>query len=710
MPKISQFPAGGAAQNTDLIPIVRNGGDYTVTGYNLASLASYGQAYVGTFTATAGQTVFTLPASPGSLANLFISVDGAVMVPGSDYTWTTPVTLTFAVGLKVGQTVLYNYTTSVPIGTSLAGGVSGQVQYNNSGVLNGTTIGGDATLVATTGALTVTKTAGVAFAASATTDTTNAANISSGILPVARQSYTQGGTGSVARTVTNKLQESVSVKDFGAVGDGTTDDTAAIQAAINSIPISGGGSTYGYTLFFPSGKYLISSTLTIGNRRLKIQGSTLATGSGSASIIYCTSNISTMIDASTGNADVFSIQGIEFIGAGISTVNAITLGSVGQTIYDSRINNCWFSIIGGTAIVGNYIADVEITDCGFDSGNKIGIKLNNPSTYDSTGVCTISNNIFYGQSQAGIYIAYSTNNIITGNIFELCGDQTNNTTAAVLINTTGAASRANQIVGNLFRANSNDILLNGNGGVYSTNTGVLDTYITGNLSDRAYRHFLYATDAQYIACTGNKIGLANQINASLPAIDLNGTCDHAYISSNTVSYQSFTTGPTYGLSLGATTTNTAIGENDFQGSVAPIQFNTGATWTSTLSVAGTWTPSVGGTATYTIQSGYYLKIGQLVYIQAKLIINVIGTGSTSNISGLPFPVFNDANASQGSGSVSYFSGLASSVVNIVPVALNNTSTMQFDTLAAAATSMTAAAAIMTSGTRLDFSLVYKSAT
>ena len=259
MPKISQFPAGGVAQNTDLIPIVRNGGDYTVSGYNLASLASYGQAYVGTFTATAGQSVFTLPASPGSLANLFISVDGAVMVPGSDYTWTTPVTLTFAVGLKVGQVVLYNYTTSVPIGTSLAGGVSGQVQYNNSGVLNGTTIGGDATLVATTGALTVTKTAGVAFAASATTDTTNAANISSGILPVARQSYTQGGTGSVARTVTNKLQESVSVKDFGAVGDGSTNDAAAIVAAITYVTSAGG------RVYFPPGTYIVSSSFTVPN-------------------------------------------------------------------------------------------------------------------------------------------------------------------------------------------------------------------------------------------------------------------------------------------------------------------------------------------------------------------------------------------------------------------------------------------------------------
>jgi hypothetical protein len=60
--------------------------------------------------------------------------------------------------------------------------------------------------------------------------------------------YNQGGTGAVSRTVASRLKDYVSVKDFGAVGNGVANDTAAIQAAISAL------STGGH-LEFPSGTY-----------------------------------------------------------------------------------------------------------------------------------------------------------------------------------------------------------------------------------------------------------------------------------------------------------------------------------------------------------------------------------------------------------------------------------------------------------------------
>lgn len=70
--------------------------------------------------------------------------------------------------------------------------------------------------------------------------------------------YMPSGTGAVATIVQAKLREFVSVKDFGAVGDGVADDTAAIQAAIDA------GKTYltttsGREIYFPAGRYKVTT-------------------------------------------------------------------------------------------------------------------------------------------------------------------------------------------------------------------------------------------------------------------------------------------------------------------------------------------------------------------------------------------------------------------------------------------------------------------
>jgi hypothetical protein len=77
-----------------------------------------------------------------------------------------------------------------------------------------------------------------------------------------------------------KLSDSVSVKDFGAVGDGLTDDRVAIQAAIDSLATAGG------TLLIPPGTFAITNTIDIkDNVNVECQGTILAKAGFSGSYI-----------------------------------------------------------------------------------------------------------------------------------------------------------------------------------------------------------------------------------------------------------------------------------------------------------------------------------------------------------------------------------------------------------------------------------------
>ena len=148
--------------------------------------------------------------------------------------------------------------------------------------------------------------------------------------------YTQGNSGTVSRTVQSKLQESISVKDFGALGDGTTDDTAAFQAA-QTYAASIGGSI----ITIPSGTYVLTN-FDIINNNIIFEGET--SGYGYTNV---TTNV-TLIPSATATY-VARLKGV----AGSYVINASA-----QSGFKNVVFNC---PTAGSCLYGLFI----------DSGNTI---------------------------------------------------------------------------------------------------------------------------------------------------------------------------------------------------------------------------------------------------------------------------------------------------------------------------------------------------
>ena len=74
--------------------------------------------------------------------------------------------------------------------------------------------------------------------------------------------FIQSGSGAVARTVQTKARESVSVKDFGAVGDGVADDTAAINTALAAHD----------DVYMPAGTYRTTGPINVTRSTINLHG------------------------------------------------------------------------------------------------------------------------------------------------------------------------------------------------------------------------------------------------------------------------------------------------------------------------------------------------------------------------------------------------------------------------------------------------------
>lgn len=118
--------------------------------------------------------------------------------------------------------------------------------------------------------------------------------------------FIQSGVGAVHRSSQNKMRDHLCVKDFGAVGDGVVDDTAAIQAAI--VEAGGGG-----TLYFPRGVYLTSQTLNLAGKKMCLLGDGL-----NQTIIRAATALTYLLSAAeastTYSFNEFRVEGIQFDG------------------------------------------------------------------------------------------------------------------------------------------------------------------------------------------------------------------------------------------------------------------------------------------------------------------------------------------------------------------------------------------------------------
>lgn len=334
-------------------------------------------------TATAGQTVFNLSTInyTPGTNSLSVYIDGVNQYVGDSYLETDSNTVTFTSGLHVGAEV--KFTTAVQITT---------------GAIDANTVG-----------------------------------------------YTAGFTGAVGQTVQTKLEQYVSVKDFGAVGDGVADDTAAIQAAIEGIRSNptqildtiGGSLITVYTsgtIYFPKGVYLISPDALqiandIGLRMI---------GAGSRRTNNAEYGPTTLLvsDASTG----FAIQAYRNGGRGLTIedmdicYNGSFTGSL-IDVYDApglTMNRCYvgtYGITSGTrqttaaaCIRSTYDEFMTFNNCVF-SGAALGWWIDNARTFNANtfggSVSNFNECVFYDFAVNMVY-SNGTRTKETVNFYGVC--------------------------------------------------------------------------------------------------------------------------------------------------------------------------------------------------------------------------------------------------------------------------------------------------
>ena len=214
--------------------------------------------------------------------------------------------------------------------------------------------------------------------------------------------FLPAGGGATLTTVQAKLRQSISVMDFGATGDGTTDDTTAIQNALTYCTQNG------EELFFPKGSYRTTAKLTIdrsANTLDPTQGalfgiSLRGSSPASAQILadhddFC---LEVLGGAGAGWHTFFYIDGIEFT----KKDKDRAAGSVGLRIDQAaylqiqRFDTSYFEYgIDATDVLASNIMDgtIRLNNYGFRFRRNT---RSHPNAITIRGVTTLNNQIYGG--------------------------------------------------------------------------------------------------------------------------------------------------------------------------------------------------------------------------------------------------------------------------------------------------------------------------
>jgi hypothetical protein len=217
--------------------------------------------------------------------------------------------------------------------------------------------------------------------------------------------YTDPLTGAVQRTVSSRLADIVTVKDFNAKGDGVTDDTNAIQAAVNALA---GSTAQGGTLVFPCGTYVTTAKITVPMwMTLAGQGSSLC-----STINYTTASGAAIVFASPVTSTFYRRGGLRDLQInGTSATNTavgVFLGgdpSSAQSPSAYQANHQFFQNVTvqgfGTGFqVGNNAYNDSFFDCLIQT-DGIGVLL--PGGVTNSGAnMNFHGGIFLGNTTAGV--------------------------------------------------------------------------------------------------------------------------------------------------------------------------------------------------------------------------------------------------------------------------------------------------------------------